>query len=586
MVRKGISEALSDCDFGKIVFLIAPTGYGKSSSIYMMHKDLLEKWFKIIHVLPLRAIVRNLAVDSVKKYSVNLDFIGYQASMSEPVVKLAEKEVRVRKTPYLFSRLCLTTYDSLLTTYYVAPVVELMRVYGHIDVGFLSVVSSFILFDEVHLVLGTEELGGCEEEESKAYTAIVHMTSELLSLKVPLVFATATLPSSVLLEYLRNISGDYSIHVCLGRVASKLMEGRLRVKNVNFHGLDKDFGSRLDDYVSNVVTIVTYEDVFEAFRNIYLQGNVNKVLVLCNTVPRAVEVYEKIKDMCSNVILIHSRLPISVKEKRIDEMSSHEKLVVVSTQVVEAGVDLDFDVLVTEVAPPTSLTQRAGRVARNLESLKESGRKCSIVISISKESIESAKRVYPSDVIDSAVDYLVRTIGVRKESAFDWRFGELSPNFYEFIEDVYRGRKWYLDLEVFNALKRLSPLSTVFSETVLDKVKVLEELKASLLRESLLVPLVIKLNDSLDFIEVSLNMVLRKKYVNKIMEDRRINLLFRVDGMVVSYPIEYYRLSKYPISSIRRIRRRFTRDSKSRAVFLGIELKQYDVKKLYEVGLV
>ncbi|RLG87851.1 MAG: CRISPR-associated helicase Cas3', partial [Thermoprotei archaeon] len=441
MVRKGIAEALNDCDYRKIVFLVAPTGYGKSSSIYMMHEDLLEKWFKIIHVLPLRAIIRNLAVDSIQKYCVNAGIIGYQASMSEPVVKLGESEkIKVRKTPYLFSRLCLTTYDSLLTTYYVAPVVELTRIYGHMDVGFLSIVSSFILLDEVHLVLGTEELGNSEKEESKAYTAIVHLTSQLLSLGLPLVFATATLPSSILSDYLENlrdVHSEYSIHVCLGKVASKLMKEKLKVKNVVFHGLDEDFVSHLDSYVSSVKTIVTRRDVFEAFKDIYLQGNVSKILVLCNTVPRAVEVYKKIKSMCtsSNVILIHSRLPISVKEKRVDEITSCKRLVVVSTQVIEAGIDIDFDVLITEVAPPTSLTQRAGRVARNLKSLEKGSRECLIIISVSEESINSAKQVYPNDIIDNVVDYLIKVTKTEKRFTFDWRFGEYSPNFYEFIEN-------------------------------------------------------------------------------------------------------------------------------------------------------
>ncbi len=49
----------------------------------------------------------------------------------------------------------------------------------------------------------------------------------------------------------------------------------------------------------------------------------------------------------------------------LDEMGrSGRPVCLFATQVVEAGVDVSFDVLVTEAAPATALVQRAGRVSR------------------------------------------------------------------------------------------------------------------------------------------------------------------------------------------------------------------------------
>lgn len=105
-----------------------------------------------------------------------------------------------------------------------------------------------------------------------------------------------------------------------------------------------------------------------------------KMLIICNTVKRAQEIYQSIKDEIdnnTNINLLHSRFIRKDRKKLEDNIieignkNSLETGIWVTTQVVEASLDIDFDELHTELSDLTGLFQRMGRVYRNRE-LKES----------------------------------------------------------------------------------------------------------------------------------------------------------------------------------------------------------------------
>lgn len=93
-----------------------------------------------------------------------------------------------------------------------------------------------------------------------------------------------------------------------------------------------------------------------------------KVLILVNTVKRAQELYEKLE---GKAYLLHSHY---IKEDRKqleakilefgDKEKNQETGIWISTQIVEASLDIDFDVLFTEMCSIDSLFQRMGRVFR------------------------------------------------------------------------------------------------------------------------------------------------------------------------------------------------------------------------------
>lgn len=118
------------------------------------------------------------------------------------------------------------------------------------------------------------------------------------------------------------------------------------------------------------------EDEKFPIADIVQQAKSKRVLVLCNTVNYAIEVYQQLQECAGTdqVRLLHSRF-IKKDRKRLEQdilafapndpnrKPAHG--IWVSTQIVEASLDIDFDVLYTEMCSIDSLLQRMGRVYRN-----------------------------------------------------------------------------------------------------------------------------------------------------------------------------------------------------------------------------
>jgi len=96
-----------------------------------------------------------------------------------------------------------------------------------------------------------------------------------------------------------------------------------------------------------------------------------RILVVCNTVRKAQDMYEFLKHLNSS--LIHSRFILKDRKRKESEeegimainKDNHPPIIWIATQVVEASLDLDFDVLFTECSPIDSILQRFGRCWRN-----------------------------------------------------------------------------------------------------------------------------------------------------------------------------------------------------------------------------
>jgi len=98
----------------------------------------------------------------------------------------------------------------------------------------------------------------------------------------------------------------------------------------------------------------------------------SRTLVVLNTVKRAAALFEALEktEPAARVVLVHSRFRAPEREEHLGALLDEpgdEGTIAVSTQVVEAGVDVSAATLVTEVAPWASLVQRFGRCNRRGE---------------------------------------------------------------------------------------------------------------------------------------------------------------------------------------------------------------------------
>lgn len=104
-------------------------------------------------------------------------------------------------------------------------------------------------------------------------------------------------------------------------------------------------------------------------------------LVVCNTVGDAQETYLQLREEIDrrsheeggDVQLLHARFPGDVREERTADVTAGlnrtgprpSRRIVVATQVVEQSLDLDADIVISDLAPLSLLLQRAGRCWRH-----------------------------------------------------------------------------------------------------------------------------------------------------------------------------------------------------------------------------
>lgn len=341
-------EGLDDrlCEGERVlVFLEAPTGYGKSAlslalyaAIKLGRHDLGQR---VIHVLPLRSIGTDLRLKSIERIRRVKSVVGGEFSV------LNENDVGLQQmhspgSPMLCRRFVITTLDTFVMSFYKMPASEIHKLFvrgtAHYEVPRACIYTSVVVFDEFHLFLSSRSL---VDGRSKSLTSAVACIRALLDAGVPVLVMTATMPEVVknaVLKLLRTAGfEDAVVEVRPPHGDAGPVRRRLNVE-------------------------ATQEDPVSLLQRVRRD---RRVLIVMNTVRGAVELYLRLKEVGHSPVLLHSRIVERDRAERLRMMLERgERTVFVTTQVVEAGVDVSFDVLITESAPPDSLLQRAGRVAR------------------------------------------------------------------------------------------------------------------------------------------------------------------------------------------------------------------------------
>jgi len=123
--------------------------------------------------------------------------------------------------------------------------------------------------------------------------------------------------------------------------------------------------------------------------------NDKRVLIVCNTIKKAQEVFEQIE--CPKKIMLHSAFNVNdrkcIEQEIIESETKNDNeknQVLIGTQAIEVSLDLDYDCCYSEIASIDALIQRFGRVFRNRKRAKgEYG-----IVNVFLEADDATKLIY------------------------------------------------------------------------------------------------------------------------------------------------------------------------------------------------
>ncbi|MBP1449718.1 MAG: DEAD/DEAH box helicase [Thermoproteus sp.] len=344
----------------KAVVLEAPTGYGKTFAAPFVAERLFKCDYadRFLHVLPLRAIVEDVLCNGKSGLRVRIRRGELRLKVEDVAYQMGERLEGVPKRPLFDARYVVTTLDSFLYNFYKIPVTEIFGPKKHYAIPRLRIFLSGILFDEAHVALGEsywppsagslahDTLGKGEEG---LYSATLAFLEAAVKAGVPVLLASATMGD----EALERVA-PYSYVVKYGKGGR-----RGDIEEI----YDEDFAGKVRS-VKWRTDFIEDKKVVEKALEVVNQGR--RVFVAVDNIPKAVEYYRGLKaELGEGVVLLHGALTRGDRAEGLEKLENAKALV--ATSVVEAGVDVSFDVLITDGRRPRSVVQRAGRVCRRLD---------------------------------------------------------------------------------------------------------------------------------------------------------------------------------------------------------------------------
>lgn len=321
---------------GKNVVISVPTGAGKTNAsvapfLYAIEKDNEAIPHKMIYSLPLRTLSNSIYGD-LKSTIERAEFKKLKELMS---IQTGE----VSDDPMFERTMVISTIDQTLSSFLCFPL-SVSHSQANINAG--AIIGSYLIFDEFHLL------------DSKLSMATTLGMLQLLSNLSRICIMTATL-SDGFINFLHSKFGFEIVSI------SDFPNDISRIKS-----LKKSPEKNVKKSVTVVANRINAEDI--------IVKHSNKTIVICNRVETAQQLFEQIKDQkkeSTEVICLHSRFFDSDRKKcelKIKEYfgkkSDKQDVILISTQVIEAGMDISCDIMHTEISPINSFLQRAGRCAR------------------------------------------------------------------------------------------------------------------------------------------------------------------------------------------------------------------------------
>ena len=369
-VQKCIIEIAQNADHPGLFILEAPMGCGKTEAALSCAELIASKCKKngLFFGMPTQATangifprVINWAEKQSEEFYHCVQLQHGNAALNETFQKIQKgiPEEESDSGIIVHSWFC-DSKKSCLADFVVATVDQLLMLAlkrRHIMLLHLGLSEKVVIIDEVH-----------------AYDAYMNQYLEralqwLGAYHTPVILLSATLPSkrrmSLVRAYLdlktsdeifeKNISYPLLTWTDGGKIMQKVLPYNADKKTIHI--------SKCND-----------KDIIEIVRSAVSSGGC--VGIIMNTVSRAQSTTKLIKnEITDNVLLYHAQYIMpdrAAKEEilleRIGSDSKSEKrqgLVVIGTQVLEQSLDIDFDILITDICPVDLLLQRIGRLHRH-----------------------------------------------------------------------------------------------------------------------------------------------------------------------------------------------------------------------------
>ncbi|MGC8870278.1 MAG: CRISPR-associated helicase Cas3' [Brevinematia bacterium] len=443
------------------VLISAPTGSGKTEfAINWIGKD------KAIYTLPMRVSV-NAMYERFRKVftSENIGLLHGDILYEFEVNKDAEEELknhlnRVSLSHHLAYPIVISTSDQIFTAFFRFP-------------GYEKI---FSLFPYTKVIV----------DEPQAYTP------ETLA---------------VIVEGLKKIDELGGKFCVMSATVYPLLKE-------HFKGIAEDLEVKDDNNPNHIMKYYPKEDITNSIDEIirsYLNGK--RVLVIVNTVRKAQEIYEELlketdENMREGINLLHSRfigMDRENREKKILDDEAKKPCILVSTQIVEASLDIDFDILFSELAPVDSLVQRMGRIYRRRN---YTGEEPNIIIYGNSETPSGKGVIYDSKLIEetgkiltkyenillsnSIKDSMVKNV-YSMEVLRDSNYYKKFLNYKKILDLGYKAENKKEAEYIFRRISNVSVLpielyernreellkirDMIFSKNLLEKIKGLKELR-------------------------------------------------------------------------------------------------------------
>ena len=305
----------------------------------------------------------------------------------------------------------------------------------------------------------------------------------------------------------------------------------------------------IEDKIRHSVKVLDEEMSAEFIDKIYQKNKNLKILVVCNTIKKASEIYEKLNEMKNvNINLIHSRFINSDRKKKDNEIFEFSKSskngIWIGTQVVEASLDIDFDILITELSDINGLFQRMGRDYRKREFDGKTGKyncfvfskKCSGTFGeysiVDKEIHKKSKEAL--NEIDGLLSENHKITLIEKTYSYE---SLKNTKYFETIEKTINFLENLLCEYSMTGREAQKKLRNIFNEDIIP-LKIFEENKEKILKSKEIINKKIEnLNE-----ENKKKMIIEKLKTKEIVESFKVSV---PSYLLKDRKIEFFQLSDY-----------------------------------------